>query len=101
MSMNAESLENLKVSCIQLNHTLVSVTIVATTPRVRAVNVTPSEIQTRSFLKYCNIKLLYKSSIHNFYDNLATQAVDFHIFLRPLDEVTKLQGVDLDGVLPA
>ena len=87
MSMNAESWENVNISRLQLNHALTSVTIAAITPTVTATNVTPSEIQANSFLKYCNIRLLDKINIRNVYKNLVIQAAGFHVFLRPSEKI--------------
>lgn len=65
---------------------------------INAHNITPINIDVYTFLQYVYVKLLGKSGILTFYDNLCAQSQRFNMCLRSIKEITKLLGTIHDGM---
>ena len=85
---------------LRLNHALSKTAIATVKPSVTASTVTPSQIKATSFLKYFSVSLIDKIQILNLYQNLATQATSYNVFIRPRFEITVQKWVIPNGMLP-
>ena len=66
---------------------------------ITASTVSPSYLESTSFLKYLSVSLTYKSQTLKFYQNLAAQATIHNVFIQPHAEITVHKGVIPDGML--
>ena len=105
--MNVESWVLVDTDDLGLIHSLshgAAINIPGTTPAtsssINTTEVTPSNIDASSFLKYINVRLSGKSGVLNFHDNLYVQSKWLNIFLCPSSEITTLLGVVPDYMDP-
>ena len=101
MFMTSTTWETMEIMMLRSNHVSISAAMSASPkPSITATTVTSSNKETTNFLKYVSVVLTDKSQFLNFYDNLVTQAAEFHIFLQPSDEITRVKGVVPDYMNP-
>ena len=100
ITMMFDTWDSVDQNMLRINHALAKTVITTIQLSVTDSIISLSHIDTTSFLKYASINLIDKSHILNFYQNLATQATDHNIFIRPHADITVQKGVVPDGMLP-
>ena len=100
MEMTSETWEVMDVTILWMSHAMTSTVITIDQPTVTANIVTSTYIDTNSFLKYVNVKILDKRGITNFYGNLMTQANWYNIFFRTSVDITLTDGLMSYSIIP-
>ena len=98
MEMTKNTWDMIDVTLLRLNYELSKTSIGNTKPTVTTSTVTSNQIEAVSFLKYCNVKLIDKSQILKFYDDIVTQESGYNVFDRPSDELSLSYGIEPDSM---
>ena len=98
MAMADATWDSIDTPTLRINQALSTTNNSATEPTLTANTVTPSQIETMSFLKYVYLSLLDKAHFLQFYNLLLTQATEYNIFLRPANNITPADSVIPDNM---
>ena len=98
MAMTDATWDSIDIPTLRINQALSTSTIATIKPTLTADTVTPSQIETVSFLKYVYLSLLDKAHFLQFYNLLLTQATEYNIFLRLANDIAPADSVIPDNM---